>query len=39
LIVGVFVGAGLVFMVIGGGDPICLDPDIARQGFCDGFGR
>lgn len=34
-----FVGAGLVFMVIGGGDPICLDPDIGRQGFCDGFGR
>ena len=28
VIVGFFVGAGGVFIVIGGGDPICLDPDI-----------
>jgi hypothetical protein len=37
--VSAFVGAGIAFMVIGVGDPICLDPDIGRQGFCDGFGR
>lgn len=39
LLIGAFVGAGIAFMVVGGGDPICLDPDIGRLGFCDGFGR
>lgn len=39
LVVAALIGAGVVFMAIGGGDPICLDPDIGRQGFCDGFER
>jgi hypothetical protein len=39
LLVVVLVGAGLVFIAIGGGDPICSVPDIGRQSFCDGFGR
>jgi hypothetical protein len=39
LVIVALIGAGVVFMAIGGGDPICLDPDIGRQGFCDGFER
>lgn len=37
-IVGLFVGAGLILMIVGGGDPICSDPDIGRLALCDDFG-
>jgi hypothetical protein len=36
--VGLFVGAGLILMIVGGGDPICADPDIGRLALCDDFG-
>lgn len=36
-VIVVLVVPGLVSMLIGGGDPICLDPDVGGQGFCDGF--